>query len=46
MNIIKNTIFPNFGNFFTEKDAFSEKSSKNKKVLKLRQEYDYIFYIA
>ena len=30
MNIIKYTIFPNFGNFFTEKDARSEKVGKNK----------------
>ena len=37
MYIIKYTIFPNFGNFFTEKDAFFEKIGKNK-VLKLRQE--------
>ena len=44
MNIVKCTIFSNFGNFFTEKDAFSEKSCNNKKLLKLGQEDDYIFF--
>ena len=43
MNIVKNTIFSNFGNFFTEKD--DEKSNKQNS-LKIRPRIRLYFFLA